>query len=206
MINFTGIVGTIMGIALDAAQETIIKGLRAEAIADARREAFKSQLPAFKALVAEQIANVYAEQIKLRSEGYITAVETMNAEISVSDEDGEDFALLAQNALKKLEIYIESQSSQDGPIISYLKRRYREEDVKIISGRLFAGHMIKKQSEGVYSIYNKMAYAPLVDKNKPWLSSEKTSEGIGEIIAQKAAEIFAEEFNVDIGDDEVYKI
>ena len=66
--------------------------------------------------------------------------------------------------------------------------------------------MIKKQSEGVYSIYNKMAYAPLVDKNKPWLSSEKTSEGIGEIIAQKAAEIFAEEFNVDIGDDEVYKI
>ena len=130
----------------------------------------------------------------------------MNLEASVSEEDGDDFALLAQNALKKLEIYIESQSSQDGPIIAYLKKRYREEDVKIISGRLYAGHMIKRETEGVYSIYNKMAYAPLVDKNKPWLSSEKTSEGIGEIIAQKAAEIFAEEFNFDIRDDEIYRI
>lgn len=206
MIFLAGLAGPIINIAIDAARDTILRGVQAESKEALRREAFKSQLPAFKALIAEQIANAYAEQIKERSEGYVKAIETMSLEASVSEEDGDDFTLLAQNALKKLEIYIESQSGQDGPIISYLKRRYREEDVKIISGRLFAGHMVKRETEGVYSIYNKMAYAPLVDKNKPWLSSEKTSEGIGEIIAQKAAEIFAEEFNVDIGDDEVYKI
>ena len=206
MIFLAALVQPIMSIAIDAARDTILRGVKAESKEALRREAFRSQLPAFKALIAEQVANAYAKQIKEKSEGYVKAIEGMNLEASVSEEDGDDFALLAQNALKKLEIYIESQSSQDGPIIAYLKKRYREEDVKIISGRLYAGHMIKRETEGVYSIYNKMAYAPLVDKNKPWLSSEKTSEGIGEIIAQRAAEIFAEEFNVDIGDDEIYRI
>ena len=50
-----------------------------------------------------------------------------------------------------------------------------------------------------------MAYAPLVDKNKPWLSSDKTSQGIGDIIAEKANEIFEKAFDVDLSEDDILR-
>jgi hypothetical protein len=50
-----------------------------------------------------------------------------------------------------------------------------------------------------------MAYAPLVDKNKPWLSSETTAQGIGEVIAQKADEIFQQAFDVDLSGEDILK-
>lgn len=204
MIPVGLIARAIMGITLDAAKDSILQNFKQEALAQQKREAFKAQLPAFKALIAEQVANAYAKEIKDRSEGYVKAVETMSLEMTVAEDDTKDFSILAENALKKLEVFIENQG-QDGPIISYLKTRYKEEDIKIITGRLYGAHYIKKQSEGVYSIYNRKTYAPLVDKNKPWLSSDTTSQRIGEIIAEKASEFFAEEFDIDLGDDPVYK-
>lgn len=204
MIPVGLIARAIMGITLDAAKDSILQNFKQEALEQQKREAFKAQLPAFKALIAEQVANAYAKEIKDRSEGYVKAVETMSLEMTVAEDDTKDFSILAENALKKLEVFIENQG-QEGPIISYLKTRYKEEDIKIITGRLYGAHYIKKQSEGVYSIYNRKAYAPLVDKNKPWLSSDTTSQRIGEIIAEKASEFFAEEFDIDLGDDPVYR-
>jgi hypothetical protein len=48
-----------------------------------------------------------------------------------------------------------------------------------------------------------MGYAPIVDKNKPWLSSGTTAQGIGEIVAEKADELFEQAFNIDLTEEEV---
>jgi hypothetical protein len=134
----------------------------------------------------------------------VEAVAAMELEASANEEEGEKLVVIAENALRELEIFLEKQD-QDGPIITYLKRRYEEEGVKQITGRLYAGHLVGRQSEGVYKIYNRMAYAPLVDKNKPWLSSETTAQGIGEVIAQKADEIFQQAFDVDLSGEDILK-
>ena len=171
----------VLGIALDGARET--------AKEEARKKILESQFPAVKALLAEQLAQSYSEYVKDLSIGYVEAVAAMELEASAADGEGEKLVIIAENALRELEVFLEKQD-QEGPIITYLKRRYEEEGVKQITGRLYAGHLVGRQSEGVYKIYNRMAYAPLVDKNKPWLSSETTAQGIGEVIAQKADEIF----------------
>jgi hypothetical protein len=206
MIFLGGLIAPIMSIAYSAAQDSIVKAFRKETEKAAKREAFKTQLIAFKALVAEQVAAAYTEQVKLRSEGYVDAISNMELEAEIPADIGEDFVTIAENALKRLEIFIKENDKQTSPIISYLKERYKEEDIKIITGRLYGAHFIKQQTEGVFSIYNRMAYAPLVDKNKPWLSSDTTADGIGEIIAQKATQFFEEEFDVAIGGDadEIY--
>ena len=126
----------------------------------------------------------------------------MEAEVGFEGEEGKELVIIAENALRELEVFLEKQT-QDGPIISYLKRRYEEENVNKITGRLFAGHYISRESEGAYKIYNKMSYAPLVDKNKPWLSSDKTSQGIGDIVAQQAEKIFSEAFDVDLSGSDI---
>ena len=201
MILLGPFIGTIMSITYQAAQETIINGLKKEVSSAAKKEALRSQLPAFKALIAEQIANAYTEQIKLRAEGYVQAVANLELEVGFEKSEGKDFVSIAEKSLKRLGIFIEENNTQESPVISYLKKRYDEEGIRQFTGRLYAGHFIKREGEGVYNVYNKMAYAPLVDKNKPWLSSETTAEGIGDIIAQRASEIFEEEFNLSLGTD-----
>ena len=206
MIFLTGLIGPIMSIAYSSAQDSLVKAFKKEIDDVAKKEAFRQQLVAFKALVAEQVAAAYTEQVKERSEGYIKAMELMELEAEIPEDIGEDFVTIAGNALKRLEIFIKENDKQTSPIISYLKDRYKEEDVKIITGRLYGAHFIKQQTEGVFSIYNRMAYAPLVDKNKPWLSSDTTADGIGEIIAEKATQFFEEEFDVALGGnaEEIY--
>ena len=169
---------------------------------DAKKKVLQSQFPAVKALLAEQLANSYSEYVKDISIGYIQAVADSQLEISTVKEDEQKLVKIAESALKELEIFLEEQD-QDGPIISYLKRRYEQEGIRQFTGRLFAGHYINRQSDGVYQIYNQMAYAPLVDKNKPWLSSDTTAKGIGDMIAEKADEIFQQAFDVDLSDIEV---
>ena len=186
----------VLGIALDGARET--------AKEEARKKILESQFPAVKALLAEQLAQSYSEYVKDLSIGYVEAVAAMELEASANDGEGEKLVIIAENALRELEVFLEKQD-QEGPIITYLKRRYEEEGVKQITGRLYAGHLVGRQSEGVYKIYNRMAYAPLVDKNKPWLSSETTAQGIGEVIAQKADEIFQQAFNVDLSGEDILK-
>lgn len=194
MIPVQALAKFVLGIALDSAKE--------QATEAARRSALIGQLKDVKILVAEQIAKAYTEQVKALSEGYIKAIQDSTLEIEFSKDEGGKLVLLAENALRKLEVYLEEQNP-DGPIIQYLQRRYEEEYVRKITGRLYAGHYINRAGEGVYKIYNRMAYAPLVDKNKPWLSSEKTAQGIGDLIAEKADQLFQEAFEIDLTDETV---
>jgi len=168
---------------------------------DDKQKVLQSQFPAVKALLAEQLAESYSSYVKDLSIGYIQAVSNSQLEISTLKEDDQKLVKIAENALKELEVFLEEQD-QDGPIISYLKRRYEQEGIRQFTGRLFAGHYINKDSNGVYQVYNQMAYAPLVDKNKPWLSSDTTAKGIGDMIAEKADEIFQQAFDVDLSDIE----
>ena len=196
IIPIRALARVVLGIALDGARDT--------AKEEARRKILESQFPAVKALLAEQLAQSYSEYVKDLSVGYVEAVAAMEMEVSANDDEGQKLVVIAENALRELEIFLEKQD-QDGPIITYLKRRYEEEGVKQITGRLYAGHLVGRQSEGIYKIYNRMAYAPLVDKNKPWLSSETTAQGIGEVIAQKADEIFQQAFDVDLSGEDILK-
>ena len=196
IIPIRALARVVLGIALDGARDT--------AKEEARRKILESQFPAVKALLAEQLAQSYSEYVKDLSVGYVEAVAAMEMEVSANDDEGQKLVVIAENALRELEIFLEKQD-QEGPIITYLKRRYEEEGVKQITGRLYAGHLVGRQSEGVYKIYNRMAYAPLVDKNKPWLSSETTAQGIGEVIAQKADEIFQQAFDVDLSGEDILK-
>ena len=196
MIPIRALSAFVLKMALDSAKEEIKE--------EAKRKILEAQFPAVKALIAEQVANSYTEYVKDLSLAYIESVASMEAEVGFEEGEQEKLVIIAENAIKELEVFLDKQS-QDGPIISFIKRRYKEEGIRKITGNLYAGNYIRKQSEGVYKIYNRMAYAPLVDKNKPWLSSDKTSQGIGDIIAEKANEIFEKAFDVDLSEDDILR-
>ena len=196
MIPIRALSAFILRMALDSAKEEIKK--------ESRKKALEAQFPAVKTLLAEQVAKSYTEYVKDLSLAYIESVASMEAEVGFEDGEQEKLVIIAENAIKELEIFLDKQS-QDGPIISFIKRRYDEEGIRKITGNLYAGNYIRKQSEGVYKIYNRMAYAPLVDRNKPWLSSDKTSQGIGDIVAEKANEIFEKAFDVDLSEDDILR-
>ena len=201
MIPVAALSRLILGLALDDAKEVVKRQAKKAAIKIEQERALR----AAKALIAEQIANSYATQVKELSEGYIKAVEEATAELSFVEDEDKKLSLAAENALRKLEIYIESQNP-DGPVIKYLQKRYEEEGIRRISGKLYASHYVLRKTQGVYSVYNRAAYAPLVDKNKPWLSSDKTSQGVGDIIAEKADQLFKEAFDIDFSKEEVKRI
>lgn len=196
MIPIRALSAFVLKMALDSAKEEIKK--------ETQKKVLEAQFPAVKALIAEQVANSYTEYVKDLSLAYIESVASMEAEVGFEEGEQEKLVIIAENAIKELEVFLDKQS-QDGPIISFIKRRYKEEGIRKITGNLYAGNYIRKQSEGVYEIYNRMAYAPLVDKNKPWLSSDKTSQGIGDIIAEKANEIFEKAFDVDLSEDDILR-
>lgn len=196
MIPIRALSAFVLKMALDSAKEEIKE--------EAKKKILEAQFPAVKALIAEQVANSYTEYVKDLSLAYIESVASMEAEVGFEEGEQEKLVIIAENAIKELEVFLDKQS-QDGPIISFIKRRYEEEGIRKITGNLYAGNYIRKQSEGVYKIYNRMAYAPLVDKNKPWLSSDKTSQGIGDIIAEKANEIFEKAFDVDLSEDDILR-
>ena len=196
MIPIRALSAFVLKMALDSAKEEIKK--------ESKRKILEAQFPAVKALIAEQVANSYTEYVKNLSRAYIESVASMEAEVGFENKEQEKLVIIAENAIKELEVFLDKQS-QDGPIISFIKRRYEEEGIRKITGNLYAGNYIRKQSEGVYKIYNRMAYAPLVDKNKPWLSSERTSQGIGDIVAEKANEIFEKAFDVDLSEDDILR-
>lgn len=201
MIPVGALARMILGFALDDAKEVVTRETKKAIIRAEQRK----QLRAAKELIAEQVANAYTTQVKELAEGYIEAVQDATAELSFVEDEDKKLSLAAENALRKLEIYIEGQSP-DGPVIKYLQERYEEEGIRRISGKLYASHYILRKSQGIYSIYNRMAYAPLVDKNKPWLSSDKTSQGIGDIIAEKAEQLFQEAFDIDFSEEQVKRI
>jgi len=200
MIPITALSQFILGMALDSAKDAFKDQAKALQKDLERRQ----QLQVAKALIAEQVARAYSDQVKTISEGYITALQNSTLDLEFSEDEGGKLTLLAEGALRKLEVFLDRQNPE-GPIIQFLQKRYEEENIKRITGRLFAGHYVNRKGTGLYSIYNKMGYAPIVDKNKPWLSSETTAQGIGDIIAEKANELFEEAFNINLTEEEVRK-
>ena len=198
MIPVTALSRFILGLALGSARDILADSAKQVVKEEQRRR----DLQAAKALIAEQIAEAYSQQVKDISEGYIKAIQDSALEIEFSEDESGKLMLLAEGALRKLEIYLDEQNP-DGPIIQFLQKRYEEENIKQITGRLYAGHFVNRKGTGLYSIYNKMGYAPKVDRNKPWLSSDKTSQGIGDIVAAKAEELFEEAFKIDLTEEEV---
>ena len=148
------------------------------------------------------LAQNFLDQVKERSEGYIEAVQDIELDVDF-DESSDNINVVVNNVLKRLNIFLNTKGPET-PIIQYLEQRYNEEGIKRITGKLYAGHFVRRRTQGVYSIGNKVRYAPLVDKNKPWLSSDKTAQGIGDIIAEKVEELFEEAFDErDLGDDDI---
>ena len=198
MIPVSALSRFILGMALGSAKDAFADAAK-QTVREAQR---RRDLQAAKALIAEQIAEAYSQQVKDISEGYIKAIQDSALEVEFSEDESGKLMLLAEGALRKLEVYLDQQNP-DGPIIQFLQKRYEEENIKQITGRLYAGHFVNRKGTGLYSIYNKMGYAPKVDRNKPWLSSNKTSQGIGDIVAAKAEELFEEAFNIDLTEEEV---
>ncbi len=195
----------IIGVALDGVRDTLKDEIRGVAIEKAKEAALKSQMQNVKALLAEQIAQNFLNQVKERSEAYIEALEDIELDIDYG-ESSDNINVVVENVLKRLNIFL-STKGPETPIIQFLEQRYNEEEIKRVTGKLYAGHFVRRRTQGVYSIGNKVRYAPLVDKNKPWLSSDKTSQGIGDIIAEKAEELFIEAFDErDLGDDDIRSV
>lgn len=192
----------IIGIALDGVKASLANEVKEAARERMKEAALKSQMQNVKALLAEQIAQNFLDQVKERSEGYIEAVESIELEVDYGN-SSDNIDAIVGNVLKRLNIFL-STKGPETPIIQYLEQRYNEEGIRRITGKLYAGHFVRRKTQGVYSIGNKVRYAPMVDKNKPWLSSEKTSQGIGDIIAKKMEELFVKAFDErDVASDDV---
>jgi len=192
----------IIGVALDGVKASLANEVKEAARERIKEAALKSQMQSVKALLSEQIAQNFLDQVKERSEGYIEAVESIELEVDYGNSP-DNIDAIVSNVLKRLNIFL-STKGPETPIIQYLEQRYNEEGIRRITGRLYAGHFVRRKTQGVYSIGNKVRYAPMVDKNKPWLSSEKTSQGIGDIIAEKMEELFVEAFDErDIASEDV---
>ena len=195
----------IIGVALDGIKDTLLDQVKDSAREQAKKEALAAQMQDVKALLAEQIAQNFFNQLKERSEGYIEAVQNTELDINYG-ESSDNINVIVENVLKRLNIFL-STKGPETPIIQFLEQRYNEEGIKRVTGKLYAGHFVRRRTQGVYSIGNKVRYAPLVDINKPWLSSDKTSQGIGDIIAEKAEELFIEAFDErDLGDDDIRSV
>lgn len=192
----------IIGVALDGVRASVAKQATKAAREQMKEAALKSQMQSVKALLSEQIAQNFLSQVKERSEGYIEAVESIELEVDYGNSP-DNIDAIVSNVLKRLNIFL-STKGPETPIIQYLEQRYNEEGIRRITGKLYAGHFVRRRTQGVYSIGNKVRYAPMVDKNKPWLSSEKTSQGIGDIIAEKVEELFVEAFDErDVASEDV---
>lgn len=205
MIPIQALSKFIIGVALDGVKDTLKKEVKDAARERMKEAALKSQMQNVKALLGEQIAQNFLEQVKERSEGYIEAVQDLELDIDYA-ESSDNINVVVENVLKRLNIFLNTKGPET-PIIQYLEQRYNEEGIKRVTGKLYAGHFVRRRTQGVYSIGNKVRYAPLVDKNKPWLSSDKTAQGIGDIIANKVEELFEEAFDErDLGDDDIRSV
>lgn len=172
---------SIMAVVLSSAKEEVIK--------TAEAQIKKIQAERIRKNILAQVTTQYIKELEHNINGYIQSIEAVNAEVSFDGKPGQAFVNRAESAIKEFETYIEKQHP-DGAVIKYLQRRYNEEGIRIITGRLYGGHYIGKKGQSSYEIANKMGYAGAVDKRKPWLSSEKTTQGIEEMLANAASEIF----------------
>lgn len=178
---YKALASVIMGQVLASAKKDVIDV--------AKNQIIKAQMQGARKAMLSHVAEKYTEEVEYNFSQYIKALSESNVSVEFRGKPGEALVLRAENAIKELEGYIEAQNP-DGAVIQFLKKRYKEEGVRIISGKLYAGHYINKKSQGQYEILNRMGYAAAVDKRKPWLSSDKTAEGVSNMISEAAVEIF----------------
>lgn len=181
----------------------ILQNSKNEVVKAAQNALIAQEMKRVRALMLQYVAQKYTEEVTYNIQQYIKTLEQVNIEISFEGKPGETLIRKAQAAFKELEVFLDKQNP-DGPIIQYLQRRYDEEGVNIITGKLYAGHYVSKRGQGIYEVANKMGYAADVDKRKPWLSSEKTSQGIDEIVSEQAVKIFEQIFeSSNLSEDDV---
>ena len=179
----------------------VLNSAKKELLETAKSQIIKSQKEALRKDLLAKVAAQYTREAEHNFSQYIQALESSQVEISFQGKPGEALITRAQSAVDELENYLDRQNP-DGAVIQFLKRRYNEEGINIITGRLYAGHLVNKKSQGVYEVANKMGYATPVDKRKPWLSSEKTTQGVEELLANAAKEIFELTFeDLDLSSD-----
>lgn len=155
----------------------------------ARAQVSKTFGEGIRKAVLSQITEQYTREVEYNISQYIRALEQSSVNIEYVGKPGEAFIQRAETAIEELEKYVDAQATS-GPIIDFIKQRYGEEGIRIITGRLYAGHYVNKKSQGTYEIMNKMGYASAVDARKPWLSSPKTAQGLADIISESGAELF----------------
>ena len=167
----------------------ILQSSKSQVIETAKASIVQNEMKRVRAMMLQHVAQKYTEEVAYNVKQYIKTLEQVSVEIEFEGKPGETLIKKAQEAFKELEVFLDSQDP-DGPIIQFLKRRYNEEGVNIITGRLYGGHYVQRKTQGIYAIANKMGYAADVDRRKPWLSSETTAQGIDEIVSKQAVEIF----------------
>ena len=183
----------IMSSVLNSAKKQLLEVAKASII--------KSQKEALRKDLLAKVATQYAREAEHNFSEYIRSLEAAQVEISFQGKPGEALINKAQSAVDELEHYLDKQNP-DGAVIQFLKKRYNEEGINIITGRLYAGHLVNKKSQGAYEVANKMGYAAPVDKRKPWLSSERTTQGVEELLVNAAKEIFELTFeDLDLSSD-----
>lgn len=179
----------------------VLSNSKKEVIEIAKRQIMQSQMEGVRKAMISHVAEKYTEEVEYNLSQYIRALGQSSVEVEFKGKPGEALIMRAESAVKELEGYIEAQNP-DGAVIQFLKRRYKEEGVKIISGRLYGGHYVNRRAQGIYEVANKMGYAAAVDKRKPWLTGQKTTEGVENIITNAAIEIFEVMFDeVDLSSE-----
>lgn len=190
---YKALAAAIMGSVLQSAKKDIIQTAKSQLLEQSMRNAREAML----AHVAEQ----YSREVEYNLSQYVRALGEASVDVEFRGKPGEALISKAESAIKELEIYIEKQNP-DGAVIQYLQKRYKEEGVRIITGRLYGGHYVGRKGQGTYEVANRMGYAANVDKRKPWLTGDKTAQGLEDMMAKAAIEIFELTFgDVDLSDD-----
>ena len=180
---------------------SVLNSAKKQLLEIAKSAIIKSQKEGLRKDLLVKVATQYAREAEHNFSEYIRSLEAAQVEISFQGKPGEALINKAQSAVDELEHYLDKQNP-DGAVIQFLKKRYNEEGINIITGRLYAGHLVNKKSQGAYEVANKMGYAAPVDRRKPWLSSEKTTQGVEELLTNAAQEIFELTFeDLDLSSD-----
>lgn len=168
---------------------SLFASTKKQILASAKSQMLAAQKEAIRKDILSKVSKQYMAEVEHNISNYVRSIEASEVEVEFQGKPGEAFITKAEQAFKELDIYLDKQNP-DGAVIQFLKRRYGEEGINIITGRLYAGHYVNKKSQGAYEVANKMGYAAAVDARKPWLSSEKTTQGIQDMITNSATELF----------------
>ncbi|MGA1706563.1 MAG: hypothetical protein ACO39X_05930 [Candidatus Nanopelagicaceae bacterium] len=180
---------------------SVLQSAKKDIVETAKAQMMKSQMEGVRKAVLAHVAEKYTEEVEYNISRYIETLGKANVEVEFKGKPGEALVMKAEHAISELEGYIEKQNP-DGAVIQFLKRRYKEEGVRIITGRLYGGHYVNRAGQGVYEVLNRMGYAADVDRRKPWLTGRTTTEGLENLFADAAVEIFELVFeDANLSDD-----